>query len=540
MADTSPSSSSVRFENGIYQSKTAVYDYSSHIGTITLETFVEGITKIIKQDAPADVLMMVDVSTSMETNEMAFLKEAMNLFIDSLSVRSTADVQHRVAILPWGDKYANLSVLCGFTSLYSGKSTVTNAMNRLPSKGNVSSTLHDAALQKGYEVMQTARTDALKYVIYFTDDNLNASPETKSDESVQIAKQIKDMGASVFCIEYATFSVTSSRQRALGFLNAVSSNYPTATALSTDYEAHGYLYHLPDGQSSQLKNVFSGITEEVVKGIAAANLGIETLVKDYINYVEFRLPPGTTEDDIVVKTANCIGVADPPAGEENKVYSFGPDQDLTPSEEAGIQIKVVHKEGNEDDYVDVLGFDYAANWCGLDQHNTPRGKKLIIRIPFIFKGDEHSGALDTNSGESGVYTPDPEHPDPEDPQHYNPPKPYPIPTIKFCDLIIKCNGLADGDHEIFQVLSGDTVLETVVVSGAAPQATVTPLPEGNYTVKGQNWAWSYTYTTPQSVNKDIELEYTDESHSPTYEFTLQPKEDTADKAENSQNNVFAQ
>lgn len=103
---------------GVYLNKTATYDYATQTGTIKLENFVGQVTKKINLDKSADVVLIVDGSSSMNRSAygMDALYSAVGEFVDELRTASIASssIEHRVSLII----FAGCSkLLCDFTSL---------------------------------------------------------------------------------------------------------------------------------------------------------------------------------------------------------------------------------------------------------------------------------------------------------------------------------------------------------------------------------------------------------------------------------------
>lgn len=263
-------------------------------------------------------------------------------------------------------------------------------------------------------------------------------------------------------------------------------------------------HYMSSKDSSGMKKAFETISEMIIAELPSMPLSSETVLKDYINKAFFKLPKDATVNDIVVYTR-------PFSGMSGSDFVFGTDKTpLTvldrPLEESeiGSCVRVIidwAEDGvdNSQDCVSVTGFDYAANWVGLDVNKNPHGCELVVEIPFVFKdGVELDGDLDTNTGDSGIYTPD--NPD-------EPVEPYPVPTLSFKDLTITRSDLESGESAIYNVYSvnqDNKLVYTVVLTGTSADGsnsaskTISGVlardSEGNYygyKVTESDWDWAY-------------------------------------------------
>lgn len=294
-------------------------------------------------------------------------------------------------------------------------------------------------------------------------------------------------------------------------------------------------HYLGATQSSGMEAAFETISERIIEELPSMPLTSETVLKDYINKTFFKLPKDATIDDIVVYTR-------PFSGMSGSDFVFGAaNPPLTvlgrPLEESeiGSCVRVIidwaeEGDNNSQDCVSVTGFDYAANWVGFDVNKQARGCELVVEIPFVFKdGVELDGDLDTNTGNSGIYTPD--NPD-------EPVEPYPVPKLSFKDLTITRSNLESGESAIYNVYSvnQDKLVYTVVLTGTTSDGSETASKtitgvlardsEGNYygyEVTESDWDWAYN----KDVNNNSKTSaYTDDSDRLEFAFKGAHKEET--------------
>ena len=107
---------------GVYLTKKADYDYAAQRGTITLENFVGQVTKMIHLGQSAEIVLVVDGSSSMGSTGMAKLHAAVKSFITELYDACAADragdnlgIDHRVSLVVFG---TDANMLCNFKSVY--------------------------------------------------------------------------------------------------------------------------------------------------------------------------------------------------------------------------------------------------------------------------------------------------------------------------------------------------------------------------------------------------------------------------------------
>ena len=105
---------------GIELAKTATYDYATQTGVIKLENFVGQVTKKMNLGQPADVVLVLDGSGSMNKVSgsnywnMDDLCDAVDLFAGILRDACTSTVHHRISMIIYG---GNSKLLCDFTDV---------------------------------------------------------------------------------------------------------------------------------------------------------------------------------------------------------------------------------------------------------------------------------------------------------------------------------------------------------------------------------------------------------------------------------------
>jgi len=252
---------------------------------------------------PLDIVMVLDASGSMNdpmgndpmggrdsTKRIEALKNAANSFIDTIAKQNEGiegvDRQHKVAIVKFaGDKSNNIG-----NDTYRDKGYVYNNTQVMKdlidcSGSNVKALKDTIAGIKpagatradyGLELAKdrtSGRKDAKKIIVFFTDGTPTSQSEfnsTVANAAVTAAKDMKDAKATVYTIgifnganpsAVVQDSQTSKENK---FMQAVSSNYPNATAWNT----HGTRAENPDFYKSatnadDLKKVFDDISKAI-------------------------------------------------------------------------------------------------------------------------------------------------------------------------------------------------------------------------------------------------------------------------------------
>lgn len=251
---------------------------------------------------PLDIVMVLDASGSMDdpmgggdrTKRIDALKGAANSFIDTIAKQNEAiegvDRQHRVAIVKFAGKKSNdignnMYRDGGYSYNYtqvmkeltycSGSNTddlKKNTINQIQPAG---ATRADYGLELAEKITTTyGRKDAKKIIVFFTDGTptkQNKFDEGVANAAVTAAKNMKDGKATVYTIGIfdganpsAGIQDSGKSQKENKFMQAVSSNYPNATA----WDAHGARaensdYYKSATNAEELKKVFDDISQAI-------------------------------------------------------------------------------------------------------------------------------------------------------------------------------------------------------------------------------------------------------------------------------------
>ena len=362
-------------------------------------------------------------------SRLSNLKTAVNAFIDIVNQDAIANnVEHRISIIAFADNsypYNNYTtngntnylrestssgdtrVLKNFVNASSNTNVTTlkNAVNSLGGSGDTSS---DYAMNlANLEFSAHGRTNVAQTVVMFTDGvpNHGGTPmqDQVANDAIAYAKTLKDGGAKVFTVGIIDVNDLSNADKTKVplYMNAVSSNYPSATSMSSMGTGNDNFGYYKDASTGGLTDVFEGIASEAVEGGADIDLNETSIVVVDVMSNYFQLPEGADVSSITTYAVPCNGY-----DEGNKEYLF--DESTHESVNVTIAVNSQMKE------VDVTGFNFAENFCGKDisvgsggeSDFVYTGKKLVIEIPIIVDPANPGGAnLVTNDAtKSGIYT----------------------------------------------------------------------------------------------------------------------------------------
>lgn len=265
----------------------------------TLSTMSSTSNSTVTVTTPLDIVMVLDASGSMDhemgggdpTRRIDALESAASSFIDAIAKQNEGiegvDRQHKVAIVKFAGKTSNN---IGNETYRDGGYTYnyTQVMKDLTdcSGGNVKALKHriaqitpagatraDNGLQLA-EGITSGRADAKKIVVFFTDGTptkIDKFDPTVANAAVAAAKNMKDSKATVYTIGIfdgadpsAGIQDSGKSQKENKFMQAVSSNYPNATAWDTHgTRAENSDYYKSATNAEELKKVFDDISQAI-------------------------------------------------------------------------------------------------------------------------------------------------------------------------------------------------------------------------------------------------------------------------------------
>lgn len=252
---------------------------------------------------PLDIVMVLDASGSMndpmgrgdKTERIEALKNAANSFIDTIAKQNEGiegvDRQHKVAIVKFAgnetDKVGNDTYRSGghsynYSQTMQGLTACTvggakSLKETIDSIRPAGATRADYGMKQAEKNIKTSgRADAKKIVVFFTDGTPTSFSDFDSkvaNDAVTAAKNMKDGKATVYTIGIFSGANpgagiqdlgTDEANKANKFMQAVSSNYPNATAWDTHgTRAENSDYYKSATNAEELKKVFDDISQAI-------------------------------------------------------------------------------------------------------------------------------------------------------------------------------------------------------------------------------------------------------------------------------------
>lgn len=279
-------------------------------GSYTVNVDVKGAVNstTVTTTQPIDFTLVLDVSGSMDdpmsktdrTKRLDALKKAVRAFLDEAANTNTEAGSElvRVGLVKFAgdekDKIGDDTYRSGgYTYNYSQiVSDLTAGMNGLKNKVSklkaAGATRADNGFNRAVKVMgsDSARTDAKKVVIFFTDGSPTSSngfEKEVANNAVTAAKKLKDGGAAVYSIGiFASANPSSLSSNENQFMHAVSSNFPKATKYNQRGEGNIKAgYYKSATNASELNAIFDEIEKSETTTSAYINVVMEDTLSEY-------------------------------------------------------------------------------------------------------------------------------------------------------------------------------------------------------------------------------------------------------------------
>lgn len=282
-------------------------------GSYTVNVDVKGAVNstTVTTTQPIDFTLVLDVSGSMDdpmsktdrTKRLDALKEAVKAFLNKAANTNTeagSELVH-VGLVKFAgnekDKIGDDTYRSGgYTYNYSQiVSDLTADMNGLKNKVSklkaAGATRADNGFNLAAKMMGSARTDAKKVVIFFTDGSPTSSSgfeDKVANKAVEAAKELKDGGATVYSIGVFSGADPSSIQgNENQFMHAVSSNFPKATKYNPRGEGNIKAgYYKSATNASELNAIFDEIEKSETTTSAYTKVTMEDTLSGYVELAD--------------------------------------------------------------------------------------------------------------------------------------------------------------------------------------------------------------------------------------------------------------
>ena len=282
-------------------------------GSYTVNVDVKGAASstTVTTTQPIDFTLVLDVSGSMDdpmsktdqNKRLDALKKAVKAFLDKAANTNTEAGSElvRVGLVKFAgnekngigdDTYRSGGYTYNYSQIVSDLTADMNGLKNKVSKLKAAgATRADNGFNLAAKMMGSARTDAKKVVIFFTDGSPTSSSgfEGKvANKAVEAAKELKDGGATVYSIGVFSGADPSSIQgNENQFMHAVSSNFPKATKYNQRGEGNIKAgYYKSATNASELNAIFDEIEKSETTTSAYTKVTMEDTLSGYVELAD--------------------------------------------------------------------------------------------------------------------------------------------------------------------------------------------------------------------------------------------------------------
>ena len=380
---------------------------------------------------PLDIVMVLDASGSMNdpmgrgdsTQRIVALKNAANSFIDTIAKQNEGiegvDRQHKVAVVKFAGKKSND---IGNNMYRDGRYSYnyTQVMKDLIdcSGSNVKALKDTIAGIKpagathadyGLELAKdrtSGRKDAKKIIVFFTDGTPTSQSEfnsTVANAAVMAAKDMKDAKATVYTIGIfnganpSALVQDSQTSKENKFMQAVSSNYPNATAWNTHgTRAKNSDFYKSATNAEELKRVFDDISQAITSEPpypTEIHKGYDETKSGYITFTDelgdFMQVDGFTE----------VVINGTPFTEASKTFNEETNTDTYEFTDKAKDLLITVQRADDDNprKGDIVTVNIPASLIPLSHFKTVDGKLSVDNVKPIqvkYASSVRKGALD--------------------------------------------------------------------------------------------------------------------------------------------------
>ena len=397
-------------QDGVNITKKVVTDEEGN-HNLVMEAYVEGTTTETTTSTPLDIVLVLDVSGSMDDSQgwgtakkIESLKSAVNNFIAEVAKKNTDTdgntVGHRISIVKFAGKkateegndtyrenrytYNYSQIVKNLTTVdATGKNELTAAVNGLRPAG---ATRADYGMELAQSVLPSNEdSNRDKVVVMFTDGTPTSGDtfENKvASAAISASKALKDKGVKVYTVGIFNYANPQADVNSIWtykenkYMHAVSSNYPGATFQkesgiynwSFGERAQGSNYYLSATDADGLNKVFQEISNSIT--VPQVTADENAVLRDTLTN-QFVLN-GDDASAITVQTAAVTGK------DENGKYTWAEPEPVTTEITKEVSGKTVT----------VTGFNYTSENNVITENNDQySGHKLIVTIPIKVNRD---------------------------------------------------------------------------------------------------------------------------------------------------------
>lgn len=276
---------------------------SDFLVSLSALSSTSNLKEMVQTGKPLDIVLVFDMSGSMDENfgqgsnrqtRISALKTAANSFINATAAAnddiSDPNLKHQISLVKfagdksdevgndsyrdWFNRY-NYSQVVSDLDVYGTNNAyqLTNLVNQLDPAGGTQTDYGMELAQQ--ELADHGRESAQQVVIFFTDGEPGdgySFDTSIANSTVRTARELKQSGALVYSVGiFNGASSTNMNSSANQFMQAVSSNYPNATAYNNRGQRGEGDYYKTAADADELNTIFEDIFDETQESASSGS-----------------------------------------------------------------------------------------------------------------------------------------------------------------------------------------------------------------------------------------------------------------------------
>lgn len=316
--------------------------------------------------------------------KLAAMKTAVNTFIDQVAESSTS---HKIGIVSFASDVGTARDLTEVDP--DGVTDLKRVVNGLWANGATNAA---AGMSEAEDILDgSGNTGAKQVVVLFTDGEpttQSSFSESVASRAVNTAKNMKDNGVEIYTVGIFDGADPGDITRNTNkYMNAVSSNYPSASVEERSYYGNKWYdwsglnlsdltpstddYYFAADDAAELKGVFEGIADSVTTGsLDDVEFTTDSEFTDVLSQY-FNFPENFDSRGVTVKFAEASSY-----NTETQEFTFGELGDLPADSTADVIVSGKN--------ISIKGFDYKAYAATYNETSQEvSGGKLVITFPIV-------------------------------------------------------------------------------------------------------------------------------------------------------------
>lgn len=550
-------------ESGIHLNKTVSFDYASQSGTITMESFVEGETHVVIEELPTDIVLVMDVSSSMldPLKSSPVLGGNEDLDTDGLD-KSKPEEYYSATVGSLGEAYRPVRYSASDNEWQYHNNTLDkwHSIKESTWKIRVYQSKLGMMMSAAENFINTMKNEAVSKNVAHKISIVSFSTNNYSSKQTRIVVQPTDIRSGSDALIQGVYTLITGGVTAsdygLKLASDILDDIPVgrdsyrAVVLFTDGDpSHGLLFDkdiankaiecargMKEGKSANIYSI--GVFDSAPDEDSNSHLYMEGVSSNYPHAISLKslgekmgegyYAPATSTEALqtfldriqreISKGGSKVNIGQSAVIEDVLTSSF-----MLPEGTDTEDIKVYTSRFiSYDEASGTYTFDNTRTGftAGIELSKDITGCDVISVTGFNYK-EYWCGPGHENYGRKLIicipFVPSAILPGGNIATNKNVSglfdekggklhERFPVPALKLHDITVSRSGLESGESAVYELISGDKVLARFALTGENTGGDVRiklkNVPEGRYTVRETSWNWAYDKSA-ESLTQDV-------------------------------------